>query len=109
MIQRLDDEHSLVLAPYMLNSAELLTGLGFSARVLEEGFNNKNKHPREAPFNGETLKHVLLSSKADRLIKWFNTDWNQLMKAQELLKIQKKRYVTATRLSGFRRSLIARE
>lgn len=81
IIQRLDDEHSLVLAPYMLNSAELLTGLGFSARVLEEGFNNKNKHPREAPFNGETLKHVLLSSKADRLIKWFNTDWNQLMKS----------------------------
>jgi Transposase DDE domain len=81
VIQRLDDEHSLLLAPYMLNSASLLSELGYSARVLEEGFNKKNKYPRTAPFNGETLKHVLLSVKADQLIDWFNTDWNQLMKS----------------------------
>ena len=80
VIQRLDDEHSLLLAPHMLNSAELLTELGFSARVLEEGFNSKNKYPRETPFHGETLKHVLLSVKAEKLIDWFNTEWGQLMK-----------------------------
>ena len=80
VIQRLDDEHSLLLAPHMLNSAELLTELGFSARVLEEGFNSKNKYPRETPFHGETLKHVLLSVKAEKLIDWFNTEWEQLMK-----------------------------
>lgn len=81
VIQRLDDEHSLLLAPYMLNSAELMTELGFSARVLEEGFNNKNKYPRETPFHGETLKHVLLSTKPDQLVNWFNTDWNELLKS----------------------------
>ena len=80
VIQRLDDEHSLLLAPYMLNSAELMTELGFSAKVLEDGFNRKNKYPREAPFNGETLKHVLLSVKPEKLIEWFNTRWNDLMK-----------------------------
>jgi len=81
VIQRLDDEHSLLLAPYMLNSAELLTELGFSARVLEEGFNDKNKYKRTAPFHGETLKHALLSIKVDQLLNWFNTDWNELMKS----------------------------
>ena len=80
IIQRLHDEHSLLLAPYMLNSAELLTELGYSARVMNEGFNKKNKHLREAPFNGETLKHLLLSVKAEQMIHWFNTDWNQLLK-----------------------------
>lgn len=80
VLQRLDDEHSLLLAPYMLNSAELMTELGFSARVLEEGFNTKNKYERTAPFHGESLKHVLLSTKADKLLNWFNGDWNQLMK-----------------------------
>lgn len=81
VIQRLDDEHSLLLAPFMLNSAELMMELGFSARVLEDGFNNKNKYPREAPFNGETLKHVLLSMKVDLLVNWFNKDWNELLKS----------------------------
>jgi hypothetical protein len=80
VIQRLDDEHSLLLAPYMLNSAELMTELGYSAKVLEQGFNEKNTYPRTAPFNGETLKHVLLSVKADSLVEWFNRDWNKLMK-----------------------------
>ena len=80
VLQRLDDEHSLLLAPYMLNSAELMTELGFSARVLEEGFNTKNKYERTAPFHGESLKHVLLSTKADKHLNWFNGDWNQLMK-----------------------------
>ncbi|NOT80944.1 MAG: transposase [Bacteriovoracaceae bacterium] len=80
VLQRLNDEHSLLLAPYMLNSAELMTELGYSARVLEEGFNNKNTYERVTPFHGETLKHVLLSTKVDQLFNWFNTDWNQLMK-----------------------------
>jgi len=80
VIQRLNDEHSLLLAPYMLNSAKLMTELGFSAKVLETGFNEKNTYLRTAPFNGETLKHVLLSVKADSLVSWFNTDWNKLMK-----------------------------
>lgn len=81
VLQRLDDEHSLLLAPYMLNSADLMTELGFSARVLEVGFNTKNKYERTAPFHGETLKHVLLSTKADKILDWFNNDWNQLMKS----------------------------
>ena len=81
VLQRLNDEHSLLLAPYMLNSAELMTELGFSARVLEEGFNTKNKYERTTPFHGESLKHVLLSTKADKLLDWFNNDWNQLMKS----------------------------
>ena len=80
VLQRLNDEHSLLLAPYMLNSAELMTELGYSARVLEEGFNNKKKYKRTTPFHGESLKHVLLSTKADKLLNWFNGDWNQLMK-----------------------------
>ena len=76
VLQRLDDEHSLLLAPYMLNSADLMTELGYSAKVLEEGFNTKNKYERTAPFRGD-----LLSTKADKLLDWFNNDWNQLMKS----------------------------
>ena len=48
---------------------------------LKVGFNTKNKYERTAPFHGETLKHVLLSTKADKLLDWFNNDWNQLMKS----------------------------
>ena len=81
VLQRLDDEHSLLLAPYMLNSAELITELGYSARVLEDGFNTKNKYERTTPFHGESLKHVLLSTKADKILSWFNNDWNQIMKS----------------------------
>jgi hypothetical protein len=67
VFQRLDDEHSLLLALYMLNSAELMTELGFSARVLEEGFNTKNNYERTAPFHGESLKRILLSTKEEKL------------------------------------------
>lgn len=80
VIQRLNDEHSLVSAPYMLNSSAIITKLGYSAKVLSEGFNKKNIHPREAAFHGETLKHVLLSAKANNIINWFNTSWNQILK-----------------------------
>jgi len=75
ILQRLNDEHSLLLAPYMLNNAALMTQLGYNAQVLEDGFNGRNLYPREAPFHGETLKHVLLQTKPDQLIEWFNTKW----------------------------------
>ena len=79
IIQRLNNEHSLVSAPYMLNSAELMVKLGYNAEVISEGFNNKNTYPRETPFHGETLKHVLLSLNAEVIIKWFNDSWGPLL------------------------------
>jgi hypothetical protein len=78
ILQRLNNEHSLLLAPYMLNSAELITKLGYNASVMNAGFNDRNVYPREAPFHGETLKHVLKETKADALIKWFNENWLSL-------------------------------
>ncbi len=84
IIQRLNDEHSLVSAPYMLNSAELIAKLRYSAKVLEEGFNGKNKYPREAAFHGETLKHVLLSTKAEDIVDWFNGILNNIFKEQSV-------------------------
>ena len=81
VLQRLNDEHSLLLAPYMLNSSELITKLGYNVRVLEEGFNQKNVYPRSAPFHGETLKHLLLSVKAEKLLEWFNRDWLSIWQA----------------------------
>ena len=72
ILQRLNDEHSLLLAPYMLNNAELIERLGYNAGVLEEGFNNRNVKPRTTPFHGETLKHVLLALHPDLIKKWFN-------------------------------------
>jgi hypothetical protein len=80
VIQRLDDEHSLVNAPYMLNSAELIAKLGYSPKVLEAGFNDKNIHKRETIFHGDTLRHVLKSVKADQLVAWYNSSWNNLLK-----------------------------
>ncbi len=82
IIQRLNDEHSLLTAPYMLNSADLLVRLGYSANILGNGFNNKNKSPREAPFHGETLKHVLLSMRPIQIIDWFNNEWNPIYKKE---------------------------
>lgn len=78
ILQRLNDEHSLLLAPYMLNNADLISRLGYNAQVLESGFNNRNKYPREAPFDGETLKHILLHLKPEQLIDWFNHQWLEL-------------------------------
>jgi hypothetical protein len=80
IIQRLNDEHSLVSAPYMLNSADLLVRLGYNAKIMEEGFNNRNIYPRETVFDGTTLKHQLLSIKASEVIQWFNTTVNLKMK-----------------------------
>lgn len=80
VVQRLDDEHSLVTAPYMLNSAPLLAKLGFSAKVLETGFNNKNTKPRKTVFDGSSLKHLLLQMKPDAILEWFNTSWNHILK-----------------------------
>jgi hypothetical protein len=75
ILQRLNDEHSLLLAPYMLNSAELITRLGYNVTHLCEGFNNRAVHPRQAAFHGETLKHILMSTRAPELLTWFNCDW----------------------------------
>lgn len=75
ILQRLNNEHSLLLAPYMLNSAELITELGYNACVLNDGFNDRAVHPRKTAFHGETLKHILLSVKEHHLSKWFNQDW----------------------------------
>lgn len=75
ILQRLHDEHSLLLAPYMLNDADLVTRLGYNALVLEEGFNKRAKHPRETAFHGETLKHVLNAASSTSLIDWFNEKW----------------------------------
>lgn len=76
ILQRYQDEHSLLLAPYMLNDADLITKLGYNARVLDEGFNDRAKYPRETPFHGETLKHVLNSiNDSSVLLNWFNRDW----------------------------------
>lgn len=80
VIQRLDDEHSLVDAPYMLNSAELIAKLGYSPKVLETGFNDKNIHKRQTAFHGDSLRHVLKSVKADCLVDWYNSSWNELLK-----------------------------
>lgn len=82
ILQRLNDEHSLFLAPYMLNSSKLITKLGYNPKVLEEGFNNRNTHPRQTAFHGETLKHVLLQVKADQMESWYNTKVNQYLKSQ---------------------------
>ena len=54
--------------------------LGYNARVIEEGFNNKNRHQREAPFHGESLKHLLMSVKGDDLESWYNTKVNGFLK-----------------------------
>ena len=44
--------------------------------VLEKGFNDRAKYPRETPFHGETLKHVLNSiTSPSILMDWFNEGW----------------------------------
>jgi hypothetical protein len=78
ILQKLNNEHSLLLAPYMLNSAELITRLGYNVSHLDDGFNDRNQHKREAPFHGETLKHILMGCKAESLTDWFNQKWLHL-------------------------------
>ena len=75
VMQRLNDEHSLLSAPFMLNSAELMAKLGYNFRTLQEGFNEQNTSPRTAPFHGETLKHILMDTKPDSILNWFNGTW----------------------------------
>jgi hypothetical protein len=75
VLQRLNDEHSLLLAPYMLNSADLITELGYNVQVLNQGFNDKAKYPRQTVFHGETLKHILNASRVPKLLEWFNSGW----------------------------------
>ena len=59
-----NDEHSLVSAPFMLNSAELMAKLGYNWRVLEDGFNDQNLHPRPSA-----------------MVSWFNERWGSLLRA----------------------------
>lgn len=80
VMQRLNDEHSLLLAPYMVNSSDLIARLGYNAQILKTGFNDRAKLPREAPFHGETMKHVLAHLKPQQLLRWFNEQWRPLWK-----------------------------
>lgn len=75
ILQRLNNEHSLLLAPYMLNSAELITKLGYNVSHLQEGFNDRAIYKRKGAFHGETLKHILMECRAPALLGWFNQDW----------------------------------
>ncbi len=52
ILQRLNNEHSLVSAPYALNSAEVVSELGYNINILEQGFNNRSTYPRETAFHG---------------------------------------------------------
>jgi hypothetical protein len=81
ILQRLTNEHSLLLAPYMLNSAELITRLGYNVTHLTDGFNDRAVHKRQAPFHGEVLKHILMSIRAPELLGWFNRDWLSIWRA----------------------------
>lgn len=81
ILQRLNDEHSLLLAPYMLNSSELITRLGYNASHLTEGFNDRAVGERQTAFHGETLKHILMSTRAPELLTWFNRDWLPIWRA----------------------------
>lgn len=72
ILRSLNDQHSFLLAPYMLNNADVMTTLGYNIKTLEDGFNEQNIHPREAAFNGETLKHILLKMRPDSIVNWFN-------------------------------------
>jgi hypothetical protein len=80
ILQRLNDEHSLVSAPYALNSAEVVSELGYNINILEQGFNNRATYPRETAFHGEVLKHILLSSKPDGLVNWYNREWLNILR-----------------------------
>ena len=42
ILRSLNDQHSFLLAPYMLNNAEVMTKLGYNIKVIDEGFNNRN-------------------------------------------------------------------
>jgi hypothetical protein len=74
ILQRLQNEHSLLLAPYMLNSASLISELGYNVQVLRDGWNNRNIYARKAPFHGETLKHVINQAAPEKMLDWFNRD-----------------------------------
>ncbi len=71
-LRSLNDQHSFLLAPYTLNNADVMTALGYNIKVLTEGFNDQNIYPREAAFNGETIKHILLKMQPGSIVNWFN-------------------------------------
>lgn len=93
LLQRLNDEHSLLLAPYYLNSAELITQLGYNVSTLEEGFNQRNETERKTPFHGETLKHVLNAADAEAMVNWFNKTLLPLWQAQAKISVGKSQGV----------------
>jgi hypothetical protein len=97
LLQRLNNEHSLLMAPYCLNSAELITGLGYNAKTLENGFNQRNRKVRQTPFHGETLKHVLNAADSVAMIQWFN---------QTLLPHWQQEAVRTVKASGVKRRFI---
>ena len=72
VIQSLNNGNSLITAPHMLNDSSVMAKLGYNYRVLEEGFNDRNKHGRESPCHGDTLRHLLLSTGTADMIAWFN-------------------------------------
>ncbi len=72
ILQRLNDKHSLLLAPYLLNSGSLITELGYNPQILQEGFNQRNKYERKTAFHGETLKHVLNAVDSEGMMSWWN-------------------------------------
>lgn len=72
VLQRLNNEHSLLLGPYMLNDASLITRLGYNVSHLREGFNDRAIYPRKTAFHGETLRQILRSCRAPSLLNWFN-------------------------------------
>lgn len=75
ILQRLNNEHSLLHAPYMLNDAAMITKLGYNVSHLREGFNDRALYPRQSAFHGDTLRHILMSCRAPVLLSWFNQHW----------------------------------
>ena len=71
VMQSLDNNNSLISAPYMLNDSLVMAKLGYNYQVIEKGFNGQNKHEREAPCHGDTLRQLLLGTKPEDMIEWF--------------------------------------
>ena len=76
ILQILNDEHSIVNSPYMLNDAKIMAQLGYTVKIIQEGFNDQNKYERRTPWHGEVLKHILLKLKPEEMVNWFNKCWS---------------------------------
>ena len=72
VMQSLSNHNSLISAPYMLNDASVMAKLGYNYEVLEKGFNDRNRHDREAPCHGDTLRQLLLGTPVGDMLRWFN-------------------------------------